>query len=72
MKTYYHCMDRPDIALARYGVTLIPPESLPIFQNIVLQDKRTKTDAQLKDLANKIQEAIDNDKFVIHFGNVSK
>lgn len=68
MKTYYHCIDRPDIALARHGVTLIPPESLPIFQEIVLSDIRIQKDENLVCLAKKIQEAIDKNKHMIHFG----
>jgi len=68
MKTYFHTMNRPSFALARWGVTLIPPESLPIFQDIVISDKRIHTDHHLVDLANKIQEAIDTNKFMIHFG----
>ena len=61
-------MNRPAFALARWGVTLIPPESLPIFQDIVITDKRIYTDNHLVDLANKIQEAIEANKFMIHFG----
>ena len=68
MKTYFHSMDRPEFALARWGVTLIPPESLPTFQAIVLADKRMQVDGHLVDLANKIQEAINKNKFMIHFG----
>jgi len=68
MKTYFHCMDRPAFALARWGVTLIPPESLPIFWDIVITDKRIYTDWHLVDLANKIRKAIETNKFMIHFG----
>lgn len=68
MKTYFHNMDRPAFALARWGVTLIPPESLSIFQDIVITDKRIKTDNHLVELADKIQEAINKNKFMIHFG----
>ncbi len=41
-KTYFHSLKRPGFGLARWGVTLIPPESLPAFQEIVLSDKRLK------------------------------
>ena len=68
MKTFYHSMDRPDIALARYGVTIIPPESLPIFQNIVLNDSRIKADIHLVELSEVIQQAIESGKHMIHFG----
>jgi len=68
MKTYFHNMNRPSTALARYGVTLIPPESLSMFQDIVITDKRLGSDKSLVNLAAKIQEAIDGNKFMIHFG----
>ncbi|QDR79617.1 hypothetical protein [Sporomusa termitida] len=68
MKTYFHCMDRPEFALARWGVTLIPPESLPIFLDIVISDPRIETDRHLYELANRIREAIDANKFMIHYG----
>lgn len=35
IKTYFHCFSRPDFGLARWGVTLIPPESLEVFYSIV-------------------------------------
>lgn len=50
------------------GRTLIPPESLPYFQEIVISDKRIKKDHHLVDLANKIQDAIERQKYMIHFG----
>jgi hypothetical protein len=68
MKTYFHSTNRPEFALARCGVTLIPSESLPVFQDIVITDKRLKTDSNLVALSDKIQEAIDKNKFMIHFG----
>jgi len=68
MKTYFNDLKRPATALARYGVTLIPPESLPQFQDIVLRDKRLNHDDNLVLLADKIQEAIDGHKFMIHYG----
>ena len=68
MKTYFHNLNEPNYGLARWGVTLIPPESLPYFQEIVISDKRIKKDHHLVDLANKIQDAIERQKYMIHFG----
>ncbi len=68
MKTYFHGFDCPKLGLARYGVTLIPPESLPVFQEIVLSDRRINEDDHLVALAKMIQDAIDRKKFMIHFG----
>lgn len=42
MKTFFHTLRRPAFGLARYGITIIPPCSLPQFQNIVLSDPRLK------------------------------
>ena len=66
--TYFHSLDRPEFGLARWGITLIPPESLPGFQEIVLSDRRINEDAHLRELAVKIQDAISRNKFMIHFG----
>lgn len=68
IKTYFHNLNRPSTALARYGVTLIPPESLSAFLNIVLTDKRIYKDKNLIDLADKIEQAINENKFMIHYG----
>lgn len=65
MKTFFHCINRPS---SRWGITLIPSESLPIFEDIVITDKRINTDEHLADLANKIREAITANKYMIHYG----
>ena len=54
--------------VARWGITIIPPDSLPGFQEIVLSDKRINEDVHLRELAGKIQDAINRNKFMIHFG----
>ena len=68
LKTYFHSLDCPEFGLARWGITIIPPDSLPGFQEIVLSDKRINEDVQLRELAGKIQDAINRNKFMIHFG----
>ncbi len=68
LKTYFHSLKRPANALARWGVTLIPPESLPGFLKIVQEDKRINKDRKLKALAEKIKKAIKGQKYMIHFG----
>ncbi len=67
LKTYFHSLDRPEFGLARWGITLIPPESLPGFQELVLSDRRINEDAHLRELADKIQDAISRNKFMIHY-----
>lgn len=68
LKTYFHSLDRPEFGLVRWGITIIPPESLPGFQDIVLLDSRINGDVHLRELADKIQDAISRNKFMIHFG----
>jgi hypothetical protein len=68
MKTYFYNLNRPEFGLERWGITLIPPESLSIFQNIELEDKRINFDDHLIELADKISEAIRKNKYMIHFG----
>jgi len=68
MKTFFHNMDRSETALARYGVTIIPPESLPVFLGIVSGDSRINSDEHLSELARVIQKAIESGKHMIHFG----
>ena len=68
MKTYFHTLSRPSTGLSRWGVTLIPPESLPAFLDIVATDPRFQKDPMLKALADKIEEAITANKYMIHYG----
>lgn len=68
IKTYFHCYNRPNFSLARWGVTLIPPESLEAFYNIVSNDKRSNSLKELNDLMILLQKAIAQNKYVIHYG----
>ena len=68
MKTYFHSLNRPEFALARWGVTLIPPQSLPICQDIVISDPHISVEGDLARLANLIQNAIQENKVIIHYG----
>lgn len=68
MKTFFQDLNKPAQALDRWGITIIPPESLPIFQNIVLTDRRIKTDSHLIELVNLIDYAIRNKKYMVHYG----
>lgn len=65
-KTYWHNIDRPEFGLAYDGVTLLPPESLRLFQDIVLINCM-KT-GEVSELCLLIQEAIYGNKYMIHFG----
>ncbi|WP_040411328.1 hypothetical protein [Desulfosporosinus sp. OT] len=68
INTYFHSYNRPASALARYGVTLIPPESLEPFCNIVSTDNRFKSSKELIDLLTLRRKAISENKYVIHYG----
>lgn len=68
IKTYFHNYSRPNFALARWGVTIIPPESLESFYRIVLTDRRSKTSNELIDLIILLKKAISENKYVIHYG----
>ena len=59
---------QPQKALSRHGITIIPTKSLPDFLDIVVKDKRYKEDANLVALAALIDEAIKEQKYVIHYG----
>lgn len=61
-KTYWHTLDRPELGLACYGITLIPPETLDAYLEIVWK----KPDLTL--LAALFVEAKASDSYVIHFG----
>lgn len=67
LKTYFHCHGRPAFALARWGITLIPPESLEPFYNIVSSDSRSRSTKELLDLMILIRKAISENKYVIHY-----
>lgn len=68
IKTYFHSYSRPSFALARWGVTLIPPESLEAFYNIVSTDRCSKTSKELIDLIALLRRAISENKYIIHYG----
>ncbi len=68
IKTYFHNYNRPEFALARWGITLLPPESLESFYNIVATDHRAKSSEELLALRKVIRKAIAENKYVIHYG----
>ncbi|MFD1030794.1 short-chain dehydrogenase [Metaplanococcus flavidus] len=68
METYFHSLDRPEFGLAYYGVTLIPPNSLPFFFNVVTSSRDFENSERLNELAIKIQQAIKEKKHMIHYG----
>ncbi len=59
---------QPQKALSRWGITIIPPSSLPALLDIVLSDKRSKKDKRLIAFANLIHRAVTENKYMIHYG----
>ena len=59
---------QPQKSLSRWGITIIPPQSLPALLNIVVTDKRYNDDPRLTALAYLIREAIQSEKYMIHYG----
>lgn len=72
MKSYYHCFDRPEMALARWGVTLIPPESLEKFADIIKTQTCERFSVlcrvELDALLDLLEEGKQEKKFIIHYG----
>lgn len=68
MKTYFHSYNRPECGLAYWGVTIIPPESLLLFYDVVVSSVNFKKSDELTSLATKITQARDGKKYMIHFG----
>ena len=59
---------QPQKALSRWGITIIPPSSLPALLDIVLSDRRSKKDKRLIAFACLIHKAITEHKYMIHYG----
>ena len=68
IKTYHYSYDRPSFGLMRHGISLIPPKSLRAFLDIVINDRREEYKYELEALRELIIEAIEKDRFVIHYG----
>jgi len=65
MKTYFHSLDRPAYGLAYCGITIIPPESLPLFYDAVTSSASA---GELQKLASIILQAREQNKHLIHYG----
>ena len=58
----YESLRRPERGLAWFGITLIPPSSVPAF--LALLDGET----ELREWAALLRRAADQQKFIIHYG----
>ena len=68
VKSYFHCLGEPKYGLDRFGVTLIPPESLPTFFAIVNDDPASRKSEELTELLRMIYDASRSGKWLIHYG----
>ncbi|MDE6426529.1 MAG: hypothetical protein K2K89_10410 [Ruminococcus sp.] len=62
IKFYWNTLDRPEWGISYYGTTLISPESAGKFL------EKISGIPELSDLANLLWNAINENKFVIHYG----
>ena len=62
VECYWHSLDMPAKGLAYCGVTLIPPASIERMNEVI------KTIDELSDLEQLLQKALNENKWVIHFG----
>lgn len=68
MKTYFHSFNRPEYGLDHWGITLIPPESLLLFYEVITSSSYFKKSVELNNLASLITKAIEEKKYMIHYG----
>ena len=68
LKTFAHSTNRPYNNLCYFGITLIPPSSHAYFLKIVYEANDDYKSEQLENLIKKIDEAIKENKWMIHFG----
>lgn len=59
---YWHSLDVPAKGIAYCGITLIPPASIERMTEVI------KTVDELSDLKQLLQKALNENKWVIHFG----
>ncbi|GLC89919.1 short-chain dehydrogenase [Lysinibacillus piscis] len=65
LNTYSHSLNRPALGLAYHGITIIPPESLTTFYNMIAESNDKHL---LQDLMQLILQAIQEQQYMIHFG----
>jgi hypothetical protein len=68
MKTYFHSIKRPEYGLDHWGVTIIPTESLSMFYEVIVSSSYFKKSVELNELAILIRKAMEEKKYMIHYG----
>ena len=68
IKTYFQITTQPGYGLDYCGVTLIPPESLKQFRDIIIKFNSQYQSQELEALIEVISDAMSRSKYVIHYG----
>lgn len=68
LKCYNMSLAQPQMGLSRWGITLLPPQSLSGFLAIIEGERRYRSDGQLRLLAQQVRRAIEKNRFMIHYG----
>lgn len=68
IKTYFVTSAQPGKGLEYCGVTIFPPESLEQFRNVIIKANEKFMSKELELLIEKINQAITENKHLIHFG----
>ena len=68
IKTYFQVTIQPGTGLDYYGVTIIPPESLNQFKEVIIKANSKYQSQELKLLIEKVSDAINKKKYLIHYG----
>lgn len=68
IKTYFQVTTQPGYGLDYCGVTLIPPNSLKQFNEVIIKANIHYQSRELKKLIEKISDAIRENKYIIHYG----
>lgn len=66
--TFFNNTTTPATDLAYYGITLIPPSSLELFLQIIMEENRKLPSNEFGPLILKINEAAKENKWLIHYG----
>ena len=59
---YWHTLSVKGKGLAYYGITLVPPRSLKAFIDVIADH------SELGELKKLLEKALDNNRWVIHYG----
>ncbi|MDK2801654.1 MAG: hypothetical protein PWQ70_3273 [Clostridiales bacterium] len=68
IETYFQVTTQPGHGLDYCGVTLIPPNSLIQFRDILIKANKYYQSQELRLLIEKITDAIRKNKYLIHYG----